>query len=117
MRALTGGRRPRERRHRKVQVSGPALRLRPAPAETGRPPMRLRLLVLLVFFACVGVAAAGPGLLLGVADDNLKWTEDTNGIVLDQQAIGFKAVRVTLTWQQGQTKLDDNGRTYMRRAQ
>jgi hypothetical protein len=79
--------------------------------------MRLPLAVLFASFACCGGAAAGPGLILGVADDDLKWTEDTKGIVLNQQAVGFNAVRVTLPWQRGQTKLDDNGRTYMRRAQ
>ena len=79
--------------------------------------MRFPLAVLVAFLACCGVASAGPGLILGVADDDLKWTEDTKGVVLDQQAVGFKAVRVTLGWQQGQTKLDGEGRTYMRRAQ
>jgi hypothetical protein len=79
--------------------------------------MRLPLAVLVACLACCGVASAGPGLILGVADDDLKWTEDTKEVVLDQQAVGFKAVRVTLAWQQGQTRLDDEGRTYMRRAQ
>ena len=55
--------------------------------------------------------------IVGVADDHLKWTEDTAGIVAAQQAAGFKAVRLTLRWQPGQTKLDDDGRTYLRRAQ
>jgi hypothetical protein len=79
--------------------------------------MRLFLAVPVVLFACCATASAGPGLILGVADDDLKWTEDTKAIVLDQQAVGFRAVRVTLEWQQGQTRLDDEGRTYMRRAQ
>src|SRR5688572_19217421 len=79
--------------------------------------MRLPLAVVLVCLACCGVASAGPGLVLGVADDDLKWTEDTKGVVANHQAVGFKAVRVTLRWQPGQTKLDEDGRTYMRRAQ
>jgi hypothetical protein len=79
--------------------------------------MRLPLAVVLAVLACCGTAWAGPELLLGVADDDLKWTEDTKGIVLNHQAVGFKAVRVTLNWKPGQTKLDDDGRTYMRRAQ
>ena len=32
--------------------------------------MRFPLLVLVVFLACCGVASAGPGLILGVADDD-----------------------------------------------
>ena len=36
---------------------------------------------LVAFLACCGVASAGPGLILGVADDDLKWTEDTKGVV------------------------------------
>ena len=75
------------------------------------------LVVVLACLACCGVAAAGPGLVLGVADDDLKWTEDTKTVVASHQEAGFKAVRVTLRWQQGQTKLDDDGRTHMRRAQ
>jgi hypothetical protein len=79
--------------------------------------MRLPLAVLSAYLACCGVAWAGPGLLVGVADDDLKWTEDTKDVVVNQQAVGFKAVRVTLKWTPGQTKLDDDGRTYVRRAQ
>jgi hypothetical protein len=79
--------------------------------------MRLPLLVLAIFLACCGVASAGPGLILGVGDDDLKWTEDTKTVVTNHQAIGFKAVRITLNWEPGQTKLDDDGRTYIRRAQ
>jgi hypothetical protein len=63
------------------------------------------------------VASAGPGLVVGVADDDLKWTEDTKTVVGNHQAAGLKAVRVTLQWQPGQTKVDDDGRTYVRRAQ
>ncbi len=79
--------------------------------------MRFFLAVVLVSFASCGAASAGPGLILGVADDDLKWTEDTKTVVVNHQAIGFKAVRMTLKWLPGQTKLDDDGRTYMRRAQ
>jgi hypothetical protein len=64
-----------------------------------------------------GVAQAGPGLLVGVGDDSLKWTEGTKDVVLAHQALGLKAVRVTLQWKPGQTKADEDGRTYLRRAQ
>src|SRR3954451_7667382 len=79
--------------------------------------MRFPLLALALILVCCGSAAAGPGLLVGVADDDLKWTEDTKTVVLAHQDVGFKAVRLTLRWQTGQSKLDDDGRTYMRRAQ
>jgi hypothetical protein len=79
--------------------------------------MRFPLLVLVVLLACCGAASGGPGLLVGVADDDLKWTEDTKTVVANHQALGFKAVRITLNWAPGQTKLDDNGKTHMRRAQ
>jgi archaeosine-15-forming tRNA-guanine transglycosylase len=79
--------------------------------------MRFFSAVALVSLALGGAASAGPGLLLGVADDDLKWTEDTKTIVANQQAVGFKAVRVTLRWTPGQVSLDDDGRTYVRRAQ
>ena len=79
--------------------------------------MRFSLPVVVAFLAGCGVASAGPGLILGVSDDDLKWTEDTKAVVTNQQTAGFKSVRVTLKWQPGQTKLDDDGRTYVRRAQ
>jgi hypothetical protein len=64
-----------------------------------------------------GAAHAGSGLLVGVDDDALKWTEDTKGIVAGHQALGLGAIRVTLHWTAGEVKLDDDGRTYTRRAQ
>jgi hypothetical protein len=79
--------------------------------------MRCLLAVAIASLVVCGAASAGPGLLIGVADDHLKWTEDTKTVVASHQAVGFKAVRVTLRWQAGQTKLDDDGRTHMRRAQ
>ena len=79
--------------------------------------MRFCFVVALALLALGGAASAGPGLLLGVADDDLKWTEDTKTVVANHQAIGFKAVRVTLLWRPGQTKLDENERTHLRRAQ
>ena len=74
--------------------------------------MRFPLAVVAAFLACCGVASAGTGLILGVADDDLKWTEDTKGVVLNHQAVGFKAVRRDAdSGSPGQTKLDDDGRT------
>ncbi len=67
-----------------------------------------------LLFACTallcllaGSANAAPGLLVGVADDSLKWSDKTTA----QRALGFtrdlgiKAVRVTVPWQPGQTYL------------
>ena len=64
-----------------------------------------------------GAAHAGSGLLVGVDDDTLKWTEDTKGAIATQQELGLGAVRITLHWTAGETKLGDDGRTYTRRAQ
>jgi hypothetical protein len=57
--------------------------------------------------ALTGTARAGPGLLVGVADDSLKW----NTRPLAQAALGYsrdlgiRAVRVTVAWQAGETRL------------
>jgi hypothetical protein len=79
--------------------------------------MRTLLLLALATLAAASPASAGPGLLLGVADDHIKWTEATKDVVAAHQEAGFKSVRVTLQWKPGQAKLDDDGRTYVRRAQ
>ena len=102
---------------RKVQDSRSTLVFLPGASENRLSPMRLLLAVFLACLACCGVASAGTGLILGVADDDLKWTEETKDVVLQQQDAGFKAVRITLRWKTGQTQLDDEGRTYVRRAQ
>jgi hypothetical protein len=57
--------------------------------------------------ALTGVAHAAPGLLVGVADDQLKWTDKPQA----QRALGYtrdlgiRAVRVTVPWQPGETRL------------
>ncbi len=51
--------------------------------------------------ALTGAARAAPGLLIGVADDTLKWTDKPQA----QRALGYtrdlgiRAVRVTVPWQ------------------
>ena len=62
-------------------------------------------------------AHAAPGLVVGVDDDNLKWTDNTSAIVAVQRDIGFGADRVTLQWQPGQTFASGDQLTYLRRAQ
>ena len=62
-------------------------------------------------------ASAAPGLVVGVGDDNLKWAATPNAIVAMHKDLGIGAVRVTLEWQPGQTKLDKLGVIYVDRAQ
>jgi hypothetical protein len=80
-------------------------------------PRSAGLVAALAVLAVCPAARGGPGLLLGVDDDGLKWTEDTPAAVDAVQALGLGAVRITLHWPDGQTKLDADGRTYLRRAQ
>jgi hypothetical protein len=47
-------------------------------------------------------APAGPGLLVGVDDDSLKWYTQTRALVSIYRDLGVGAVRVTLSWQPGQ---------------
>jgi hypothetical protein len=59
--------------------------------------------------ACALTASshAAPGLIVGIADDTLKWTDKPTA----QRALGYtrdlgiRAVRVTVPWQPGQTRL------------
>ena len=83
--------------------------------ETGF--LRLAAVACGVFALGAGAAGAAPGLIIGVGDDGLKWTEATKDVVTAHEEIGFKAVRVTITWRQGLTKTDEEARTHLRRAQ
>jgi hypothetical protein len=68
-----------------------------------------RILGACLALACTlaGSAHAAPGLLVGVADDTLKWTDRPTA----QRALGYTrdlgihAVRVTVPWQPGETHL------------
>jgi hypothetical protein len=57
--------------------------------------------------ALAGAAHAGPGLLVGVADDSLKWSDRATAqrAFLYSRDLGVRAVRVTVPWQPGQTQL------------
>lgn len=79
--------------------------------------MGIALAVLVAVLATGRVARAGSGLLIGVDDDTLKWTDGTQQVVAAEQALGFGTVRITLQWQPGQSALDQTGQTYIRRAQ
>jgi hypothetical protein len=71
----------------------------------------------LVLTAFCGRAAAAPGLIVGVADDNLKWASTPNEIVTAHRDLGVSAVRVTLQWTPGLTKVDQDQLIYVARAQ
>jgi hypothetical protein len=62
-------------------------------------------------------ALAGGGLIVGVDDDTLKWSSTPGDVVTAHRALGLTAVRVTLAWKPGLTKLDDDSVTYVARAQ
>ena len=57
--------------------------------------------------ALAGAAHAGSGLLIGVADDTLKWSDKTTAqrALVYTRDLGVRAVRVTVPWQPGQTQL------------
>jgi hypothetical protein len=54
--------------------------------------------------ACACVAHAGPGLIVGVDDDTIKWLSRPNGIVAVNRDLGIDALRVSLDWKRGETR-------------
>ena len=78
-----------------------------ADAETVRRSSRTLAACAALACVLVGTARAGSGLLVGVADDSLKWTNRSQartalGAMRD---LGLQAVRVTVPWQPGETRL------------
>jgi hypothetical protein len=57
--------------------------------------------------ALTGSARAGSGLLVGVADDALKWSDKPTAqrALTYTRDLGLRAVRVTVPWSPGQTRL------------
>lgn len=57
--------------------------------------------------ALAGAARPAPGLLVGVADDTLKWTDKPRAqrALAYTHDLGIRAVRVTVPWRRGQTRL------------
>jgi hypothetical protein len=51
---------------------------------------------------CAAAAHAGPGLLVGIDDDTVKWLGRPNGVVGVNRDLGVGALRVTLAWRRGQ---------------
>ena len=61
-------------------------------------------------------ARAGPGLLIGVHDDSIKWTERPSPILGTMRALGLGGIRVTLEWRQGKRSLTGSDHDALRRA-
>lgn len=61
--------------------------------------------VVLVLLASAGTARAGPGLLIGVHDDQIKWTSGGKPVLPSLRALGVDAMRVTLAWRPGRRGL------------
>jgi hypothetical protein len=68
-----------------------------------------RTLLACLAFACLlaSPARAGQGLLVGVADDTLKWSDKPTAqrALTYSRDLGLRAVRVTVPWTPGQTRL------------
>jgi hypothetical protein len=66
-------------------------------------------LALACAFACLlaGSVRAAPGLLVGMDDDTLKWAEkpQAHSTLAYARDLGIRAVRVTVQWHPGQTRL------------
>jgi len=74
----------------------------------------LRVLSTCVILACVlaGAGRAAPGLLVGMDDDTLKWADkaQSNATIAHAHDLGIRAVRVTVPWHPGQTRLSVDDR-------
>ncbi len=82
--------------------------LNPAPGGAdGEEPMLRIAACLVLACAFAGPATAGRGLLIGVADDSLKWNDRTRAeaALSYSRDLGLRAVRVTVPWQSGETRL------------
>ena len=68
-----------------------------------------RTLIACLALACLltGPARAGQGLLVGAADDTLKWSDKPTAqrALIYSRDLGLRAVRVTVPWTRGQTRL------------
>ncbi len=61
-------------------------------------------------------ARAGTGLVIGVHDDRIKWTERPSPILGTMQALGLGGMRVTLEWRRGKRNLTGPDHDALRRA-
>jgi hypothetical protein len=77
------------------------------PSVTRRPLLRITITTLAAAVAAAGVcgpARAGEGMFVGVSDDSLKW--EPAEAVRVMADLGVPAVRVTLPWRPGASRLD-----------
>jgi hypothetical protein len=65
--------------------------------------MRAAAAVFLGLLALAHPAAAGTGLLVGVDDDNAKWTARNGAYFAVYRDLGLKALRITVDWHAGET--------------
>jgi hypothetical protein len=74
----------------------------------------LRVLFAGALLACVlaGAGRAAPGLLVGMDDDTLKWADraESNATLAHARNLGIRAVRVTVPWRPGNTRLSVDDR-------
>src|SRR4051812_16083214 len=87
------------------------LRLRSADGESVRILRALSLCVLLAS-VLAGAGRAAPGLLVGMDDDTLKWADkpQASATIAHAHDLGIRAVRVTVPWHPGQTRLSVDDR-------
>jgi hypothetical protein len=98
-------------------------RLARADAVAARPRIARRLIAAIILVAAIVAAIVvlrpspaprEPHLLVGVADDTLKWTRNPLGVVAWQRALGAQAVRVWVPWhgeaRPAGARLDELGR-------
>jgi hypothetical protein len=83
----------------------------PAPgrADEGDVRRTLRALAACAASACAlaGAGRAAPGLLVGMDDDTLKWADkpSASATLAYARDLGIRAVRVTVPWRPGETRL------------
>ena len=73
-------------------------------------------LLLLALLVGPEPARAGSGLLIGVHDDSIKWTERPTPIFGAMRALGLSGMRVTLEWRPGKRHLTGSDHDALRRA-
>ncbi len=73
-------------------------------------------LLLLALLVGPEPARAGSGLLIGVHDDSIKWTERPTPILGAMRALGLGGMRVTLEWRPGKRHLTGSDHDALRRA-
>jgi len=78
--------------------------------------MRVPLPVVLFALLVAPVAHAQPGLLVGVDDDLAKWLRSPRAPLSVERALGLRAVRFSVPWQQGESTLSASERTELSRA-